>query len=82
MICQAYGTGDPDLREPGGYLKVQWKQFAIDFDNIPDTDDDSRSPMEPYRRACSSRRGDAAAPSTSPTPSRSTPAAGSTTTRG
>ncbi len=48
MICQAYGTGDPDPREPGGYLKVQWKQFAIDFDNIPDTDDDSRSPMEPW----------------------------------
>ena len=27
---------------------MQWKQFAIDFDNIPDTDDDSRSPMEPW----------------------------------
>ena len=32
-ICKAYGTGDPDPREPGAYLKVFWKQFAFDFDN-------------------------------------------------
>ena len=30
-----YGVGDPDPREPGMQMRVKWKQFAIDFDNIP-----------------------------------------------
>jgi len=34
-ICLKYCAGDPDPGEPGGYLKVRWKQFAIDFDDIP-----------------------------------------------
>lgn len=34
-ICAQYGTGDPDPREPGTYRYVRWKQFAIDFDNLP-----------------------------------------------
>tara|TARA_B110001452_G_C15239045_1_gene429046 strand:- start:1931 stop:3241 length:1311 start_codon:yes stop_codon:yes gene_type:complete len=33
-ICRAYGTGDPDPREPGGYMQVQYKQFALDFDDV------------------------------------------------
>ena len=32
LIATTYGTGDPDPREPGEFLKVKWKQFAIDFD--------------------------------------------------
>jgi hypothetical protein len=31
----ADGVGDPDPRERGSFTKVRWKQFAIDFDNIP-----------------------------------------------
>ncbi len=34
-ICNVYNAGDPDPREPGTWQKVFWKQFAIDFDNIP-----------------------------------------------
>ena len=34
-IAIQYGVGDLDPREPGSYMKVRWKQFAIDFDNIP-----------------------------------------------
>ena len=32
--CLQYGSGGPD---PGGreYCQVRWKQFAIDFDNVP-----------------------------------------------
>jgi len=33
LICNMYGEGDPDTHM-GGYQKVQWKQFAIDFDEI------------------------------------------------
>ena len=35
QICARYAAGDPDPREPGGYLKVRWKAFAIDFDEVP-----------------------------------------------
>jgi len=35
QICTRYAAGDPDPREPGGYLKVRWKAFAIDFDEVP-----------------------------------------------
>jgi len=38
-ICLEYGTGDADPGEQGGYQKVMWKQFAIDFDDIPATND-------------------------------------------
>ena len=34
LVCKAYGCGPPDAREPGGYMQVQWKQFAIDFDEV------------------------------------------------
>jgi len=34
VICRAYGAGDPDPRDPGGYSMVQFKQFAADFDNV------------------------------------------------
>jgi len=33
-ICRAYGTGDPDPRDPSGYVQVQYKQFAVDFDDV------------------------------------------------
>ena len=28
LIATTYGTGDPDPREPGEYLKVRWKQAS------------------------------------------------------
>ena len=34
-ICDAYKAGHPDPSEPGCYTQVRWKQFAIDFDNVP-----------------------------------------------
>jgi len=34
-ICTAYGTGGPDPAEPGTQVKVMWKRFAIEFDEIP-----------------------------------------------
>lgn len=34
-ICAVYNYGDPDPKEPGTCMKVYWKQFAIDFDNVP-----------------------------------------------
>jgi len=34
-ICQAYKAGHPDPADEGGYSQVRWKQFAIDFDNVP-----------------------------------------------
>ena len=33
-ICSAYGAGDPDPREPGTFTQVQFKEFALDFDNL------------------------------------------------
>ncbi len=35
QVSIAYGTGDPDPREPGTRNRVLYKQFAIDFDEIP-----------------------------------------------
>ena len=29
-ICDAYPAGDPD--PSGGFLKVKWRQFSVDFD--------------------------------------------------
>ena len=34
VISREYGAGDPDPRDPGGFMQVKWKQFAIDFDEI------------------------------------------------
>ena len=34
QVSIAYGTGDPDPREPGTRNRVLYKQFAIDFDEI------------------------------------------------
>ena len=34
-ICLQYAAGDIDYTEEGGYQKVRWKQFALDFDEIP-----------------------------------------------
>ena len=34
IISREYGTGDPDRRDPGGFMQVRFKQFADDFDAI------------------------------------------------
>jgi len=34
-ICVRYAAGDPDPQEPGSYQQVQWKRFALDFDEVP-----------------------------------------------
>jgi len=34
-ICHVYRAGHPDPAEQDGYTQVRWKQFAIDFDNVP-----------------------------------------------
>ncbi len=34
-ICRRYGTGEADPREAGSFRQVRWKQFAIDFDEVP-----------------------------------------------
>ena len=34
VISREYGTGDPDRRDPGGFMQVRFKQFADDFDAI------------------------------------------------
>ena len=33
-ICKNYRAGDPDPREPGTGMQVQFKEFALDFDNF------------------------------------------------
>ena len=33
-ICANYRAGDPDPREPGTCMQVQFKEFALDFDNF------------------------------------------------
>ena len=38
-ICQRYAAGPADPREPGTGMQVQWKRFAIDFDEL--------APVEP-----------------------------------
>ena len=30
-ICDAYSAGDPDLSPAGGFCKVRWREFAVDF---------------------------------------------------
>jgi len=35
LFCIKYGCDGADPQEPDVQLKVDWKQFAIDFDNIP-----------------------------------------------
>ena len=35
QICARYSTGPADPREPGTGQQVQWKRFAIDFDEVP-----------------------------------------------
>ena len=34
IISREYGTGDPDRRDPGGFMQVRFKLFADDFDAI------------------------------------------------
>ena len=34
-IALKYAAGDVDYTEAGGFTKVKWKQFAIDFDETP-----------------------------------------------
>ena len=46
LIATTYGTGDPDPREPGEFLKVKWKQFAIDFDDIAVPEEKAREPFD------------------------------------
>jgi len=47
QICVLYGTGDPDAYEPGTQMGVLWKQFAIDFDEVPLTEIQSASKLDP-----------------------------------
>ena len=46
LIAMTYGTGDPDPREPGEFLKVRWKQFAEDFDSIDVPVEKTRAPFD------------------------------------
>ena len=32
--CTPTGAGDSDPREPGSCMQVQFKEFALDFDNF------------------------------------------------
>ena len=65
LIATTYGTGDPDPREPGEFLKVKWKQFAIDFDDIAVPEEKAREPFdEKMIAALSDLKGEAVRPAT------------------